>query len=1525
MKWTLWGKLAIPNTIAATREVCGHKPNGQRPTTFGSAGRKKCPALFPTCFLVFLKQVVAKWTPVASTHCFSHISQGLGLGVALAAFCAVGCLGGCSDSQTPETQPSHDLVQETTHDISPISFPDSQTDTGPTEATTDLQAAPDGGSPTNDAGADAQPTDITGIPDSMIDGDTGTPVQDSDSPSDVVQDASEPTADVSVTPLSLHPQITEFLAKNDSVLADWEGDFSDWIELMNPHSEPISLAGYQLTDDLDDPNPWTFPDITMEPGAFLIVFASDKVPPPEISELHANFKLSGDGDGLALIAPDGTVVQYLKDFPVQLDDLSFGHPTVISSTPLVQDGTSGDYWVPSTSVVPKDWIGLSFDTPYPPWKKGVLPLGMSNQAPSIPPIVLADAQADFSGVQGEHGWNYGYWDGGMDADGIYQPSEFILFPANDSEFGPTNYWTGSKWDWPNGNPPWTEINQAGGHPNGTTTGAWHWVIRRWVSTATGDYYISGIASNPSENGDGTICRILQNGKEISSVHVDGTTTPYNIPIELLIGDIIDFVIDPGPQKNDYSDGTSFTAQIHHPGSVPEVPPTSALGTPVADSVADWSTTGTQGENSWWYGYYDRGQDPDTSYQSIDFVAFPNEGGGWGPNSFWTGSEWDWFQGNPPWTYIGKTGTHPNSFNNKGGEQWTIRRYVAELHGDLVVEWTLAKGNPNGSGVTGHVFHNGEERDTATIPGAATGGITRTVVLTNVQKGDFVDIAHDPLGVGGDPYDGWDGSSMTVRMWSLPNLSEIAATDLSQDLADGSTAVFVRLPFVVSDPSVFNHLMLQIQYDDGFAAYLNGHLVAQNNVPDELNGQSVALSNHPFGDILLSQPIDLDNALGFLNPGDNVLAIAILNAADDPETLYLGTQLEGRASALNPSTTTYLAKPTPGAENAPAVTTWGPVVQNLTRDVLFQAAEPVLVTAKVIPISGPVQTVTLYYRTMFDGESALPMTDDGQGGDAVANDGVYSSTIPANTALSGQLVRWYVTTTDTLGNTNREPAFLDPTDSEQYVGGLAASPEIVSKLPVFHWFVQNPAAANTDAGTRGGLWFAGEYYDNILFDLHGQSTKGFPKKSYNIDFNSTHRFRLTPALKRMKDINWLTNYADKSKVRNTLSYETFAAIGSASHLAFPIRVEMNGQFFGLYDFVEDADNIWLERLGLDPDGALYKMYDTLSNVSAGEKKTRKQEDKTDLQTLINGMKLPEQQRVLFIYDNVNLAAMAAYLTGLVLTSNADCCHKNYYAYRDTNGSGEWQYMPWDLDLTWGRNWTGGYFDDTMYSQNGIWVGANNALIAALYDIPAFREMFLRRLRTVMDAVLQAPTTPAELRLIENRLAELLDVAGPDATTDFGVWPTWGQTQTMAQGIDQLVSLHLGPRRQYLFDTLSAKNGEIPPAQTAISVLIDTVLATPNSGNPDEQYVALTNPESTAVDISSWTLGGDVSATFPPGTVIPKGQTLYVSPDAQAFRARPESPTGGEGRFVQGVLKGVLPPIGTVELKDQNGVLIDALTY
>jgi hypothetical protein len=121
-------------------------------------------------------------------------------------------------------------------------------------------------------------------------------------------------------------RINEFMALNQSTLADEDGEYSDWIEIYNPTDQPVNLAGWALTDDKNLPGKWIFPDVTLENNSYLLVFASDKNRNIPGNQLHTNFKLSGDGEYFALINPQGiAVTEFDPFFPVQQTDISFGY------------------------------------------------------------------------------------------------------------------------------------------------------------------------------------------------------------------------------------------------------------------------------------------------------------------------------------------------------------------------------------------------------------------------------------------------------------------------------------------------------------------------------------------------------------------------------------------------------------------------------------------------------------------------------------------------------------------------------------------------------------------------------------------------------------------------------------------------------------------------------------------------------------------------------------------------------------------------------------------------------------------------------------------------------------------------------------------------------------------------------------------------------------------------------------------------------------------------------------------------
>ncbi|MFO8000087.1 MAG: CotH kinase family protein [Marinilabilia sp.] len=78
--------------------------------------------------------------------------------------------------------------------------------------------------------------------------------------------------------------INEIMASNSDTFSDAEGDYPDWVELYNRGNEPVNLEGWGLSDDEDELFRWIFPDVTIEPGEYLIVWASNKDRRPDWDE-----------------------------------------------------------------------------------------------------------------------------------------------------------------------------------------------------------------------------------------------------------------------------------------------------------------------------------------------------------------------------------------------------------------------------------------------------------------------------------------------------------------------------------------------------------------------------------------------------------------------------------------------------------------------------------------------------------------------------------------------------------------------------------------------------------------------------------------------------------------------------------------------------------------------------------------------------------------------------------------------------------------------------------------------------------------------------------------------------------------------------------------------------------------------------------------------------------------------------------------------------------------------------------------
>lgn len=152
---------------------------------------------------------------------------------------------------------------------------------------------------------------------------------------------------------------------------------------------------------------------------------------------------------------------------------------------------------------------------------------------------------------------------------------------------------------------------------------------------------------------------------------------------------------------------------------------------------------------------------------------------------------------------------------------------------------------------------------------------------------------------------------------------------------------------------------------------------------------------------------------------------------------LGKSLE----LINPALPNFLAQNwtssaplggTPGRANSAALANIPPVISDISHlPIIPQAADPVIVSARVIDEHATGVTVTLRWRLDSLTSSNAPfasvaMLDDGAHGDGLAGDGIYGAILPAQPA--GTVVEFFLQARDTENNLRTYPSYEPPADS-----------------------------------------------------------------------------------------------------------------------------------------------------------------------------------------------------------------------------------------------------------------------------------------------------------------------------------------------------------------------------------------------------------------------------------------------------------------------------------------------------------------
>ncbi len=561
-----------------------------------------------------------------------------------------------------------------------------------------------------------------------------------------------------------------------------------------------------------------------------------------------------------------------------------------------------------------------------------------------------------------------------------------------------------------------------------------------------------------------------------------------------------------------------------------------------------------------------------------------------------------------------------------------------------------------------------------------------------------------------------------------------------------------------------------------------------------------------------------------------------------------------------------------------------------------------------------------------GENTQALADDGAHGDGYAGDGVYGGTLGPRSHMT--VVKYWLTARDGAGNVRRFPR---DGQYSRFSGYMVHPADPATELPVHYVFITPSdfswlnSHVHEDTMVPATVVYNGEVWDNAQARYRGHTARGFDKHHWKFKFVKDHRFAGYPEElldvfdrvpnnrgllgDKLRTINLNSSWGDKTYMREYLAYEQFRLAGltvvpgdpGEEDQVFPgignyvtwVVMYVNGSYWGLYTYVEQSNEDFLNRNGLDEHGGLFKGYSGAQGGTGGlvQKTGPVPEAIGELGTYVNRMNsLSGQSMTGYIDENMNVQDFLSYLVANSAIHNADQCGKNYYVYQDYYGlQRRWYMLPWDMDLTMGRNFEvcppcGGIWNDYIrwdywnhpliictqqYPKNdGPWNGIINGFLARTQD---FLPIFYERLGSHMDNYFREEDLLAEIEFLREKLRS--DAAADRVRWPDDCYPAYGSRDfdPHVEELERFVTNRIPTIRNALADL------EAPPIQNLQCVRddpSDTVELTWTI--PGRSYDAIRVYRDDAIVA---TLSGDATGA----TVdLPGGQDHYIFRVASVWR-------------------------------------------
>lgn len=151
--------------------------------------------------------------------------------------------------------------------------------------------------------------------------------------------------------------------------------------------------------------------------------------------------------------------------------------------------------------------------------------------------------------------------------------------------------------------------------------------------------------------------------------------------------------------------------------------------------------------------------------------------------------------------------------------------------------------------------------------------------------------------------GWNTLDYDVQSWETGQAGFGYGDDDDVTVVpEGTTVIYVRKNFEISDTELIIDAICHVDYDDGFVAYLNGTEICRDNVDGTPTWSSFSAGNHDAVGTPDAFELDMSLLSSLLVQGDNVFAIEVHNVSLSSSDLslipYLSFQISDGTSPFS---------------------------------------------------------------------------------------------------------------------------------------------------------------------------------------------------------------------------------------------------------------------------------------------------------------------------------------------------------------------------------------------------------------------------------------------------------------------------------------------------------------------------------------------------------------------------------------------------------------------------------------------------